>query len=464
LNVKYNNSLIIFEKTKKIAMAEIIRMPRLSDTMEEGNIVKWLKKEGDTVAPGDILAEVETDKATMDLESFHNGILLHIGINEGPVAVDGIIAIIGEKGEDVEKLLAEANKESEATPAEEEGKEIDEEETKEEVKEQTKKEAKKDASSSKETGPVKPDTNKAPAASTAEGGRIKASPLAKKMATDKGIDLGSVIGTGEEGRIVKKDIENYVPLTTSGNKAPAAANSDERTSNKTTESPTIAYGDHPVSQMRKTIAKRLGESKFTAPHFYLTIVVDMKEAMRARKAINEEEGVKVSYNDLIVKASAYSLKKHRKVNASWLEDKITVHQRINIGVAVAVDEGLVVPVLHDTDGMSLMQINNQVKSLAGKARSKKIQPKEMQGNTFTISNLGMFGIDEFTAIINPPDACILAVGGIQELPVVKDGEIKIGHQMKVTLSCDHRIVDGATGAKFLQTLKFVLENPVRLLV
>ena len=416
-------------------MAEIIRMPRLSDTMEEGNIVSWLKKEGDPVKPGDVLAEVETDKATMDLESFHTGTLIHIGVKEGPVPVDGIIAIIGSKDDDVEALLKEAEANNPAPKKEEPAPAAAPE-------------------SARPAATATPITKPTPAPVAAPApvytGDAKASPLAKKMAKERGIDINYVTGSGENGRIVKKDIENYNGSGGAPGLAPMAL------------MPGVNYGDNPVSQMRKVIAKRLGESKFTAPHFYLTAEINMDTSIAARKAINEEEGVKVSFNDLVVKASAYALRKNPNINASWYGDKITIHQDINIGVAVAVDDGLVVPVLKNVDSMSLPMINSQVKSLAGKARNKKIQPAEMQGNTFTISNLGMFDIDEFTAIINPPDACILAVGSIVKKPIVKDDQLAIGNMMKVTLSCDHRIVDGVTGAKFLQTLKFVLENPIRM--
>lgn len=412
-------------------------MPRLSDTMEEGNIVSWLVAEGDQVKPGDVLAEVETDKATMDLESFHSGVLLYIGIKEGPVPVDGIIAIIGNKGDDVEALL----KEAEASNPK-----------KEEAPEAPKEEKKVVAA----PAPVQPSTPPAPApAYAATDGDLKASPLAKKMASDKGLNLAHIKGSGEGGRIIKRDIENY-----SGNGAEAHGSAGVAIPLMAN----VQYGDIPVSQMRKTIARRLGESKFSAPHFYLTSEINMDNAISARKAINSEEGVKVSFNDLIVKASAVALRKHPMVNASWHGDKMTVHKDINIGVAVAVDDGLVVPVLRYVDAMSLNDINAHVRALAKKAREKKIQPAEMQGNTFTISNLGMFDIDEFTAIINPPDACILAVGSIVKKAIVKDDQLAIGNMMKVTLSCDHRIVDGVTGAKFLQTLKFLLENPIRIYV
>ncbi len=415
-------------------MAEIIRMPRLSDTMEEGNIVSWLVKEGDEVKPGDVLAEVETDKATMDLESFHKGTLIYIGVKEGPVLVDGIIAIIGNKDDDVEALLKQAEADKPAP---------------------VKEEAASPATESAQA-PVAPVSVPTPAPMVSATpapvytGEAKASPLAKKMAKERGIDLNFVSGTGEHGRIVKRDIENYNGSGGAGGMKPMAL------------IPGVKYGDNPVSQMRKVIARRLGESKFSAPHFYLTSEINMDTAIAARKAINEEEGVKVSFNDLVVKASAWALRKNPNINASWFGDKITIHQDINIGVAVAVEDGLLVPVLRNVDSMSLPMINSQVKALAGKAREKKLQPAEMQGNTFTISNLGMFDIDEFTAIINPPDACILAVGSIVKKPIVKDDQIAVGSMMKVTLSCDHRVVDGVTGAKFLQSLKFVLENPIRM--
>ena len=420
-------------------MAEIIRMPRLSDTMEEGNIVGWLKQEGDDVKVGDILAEVETDKATMELESFFDGTLLYVGLKEGPVPVDGIIAIIGKKGEDVKALLAEAEKESPKV-----------EEAAPEVAQAT--EVKITATA---TAASPAPIAHAPVETVADTGMIKASPLAKKMAAEAGISLSGVTGTGEGGRIIKRDIENYKPGAAQSNGSASLA------------IPTLAdfeYGDHSISQMRKVIAKRLGESKYSAPHFYLTVELNMDAAIEARKAINALAPPKISFNDFVIKAAANALRKHPHINGSWLGDKMTFHKDINVGVAVAVDEGLVVPVIRNTDLKSLSMINEEVKSLAGKARDKKITPQEMQGNTFTISNLGMFGIEEFTAIINPPDACILAVGTIVQKPVVDNGEIKIGNRMKVTLSCDHRIVDGAKGAQFLQTFKQFMENPVRMLV
>jgi len=424
-------------------MAEIIRMPRLSDTMEEGNIVGWQKKVGDKVAPGDVLAEVETDKATMELESFNDGVLLHIGVPEGPIAVEGVIAIIGNEGEDISALLKEIEAEvaasKEAAPEEE-----------------------KTAAVAAPSPPVvtaaKPSPAPQPVAPvvTHSDSRIFASPLAKKISKEAGLDINRIAGSGENGRIIKRDVEAAMANGTATGMAYvpgalAAASYD----------PSV-YGDKPVSQMRKVIAKRLGESKFSAPHFYLTMEMNMDKMISAREAINEESPIRISYNDLIVKASAVSLRKHPEINASWFGDKITYHEDINIGVAVAIDEGLMVPVIRNADRKTLVAIKSEIKDLAGKAKSRKISVEEMSGNTFTISNLGMFDIDEFTAIINPPDACILAVGSIVEKPIVKDGAIVVGNMMKVTLSCDHRIVDGAKGAAFLQTLKSHIENPVKL--
>lgn len=422
-------------------MAEIIRMPRLSDTMEEGNIVSWLVKEGDKVSPGDVLAEVETDKATMELESFNEGVLLYIGVKEGPVPVDGVIAVIGKAGEDYKSLLKDA--EASNTPAKEEKEE--KEEPKKEVKEEPKKEA-APRSAASAPAPAKQEFSHT-------NDRILASPLARSLASEKGYDLATISGSGDGGRIIKRDVENYQPTTktSTGKQAPRALQKD------------VSYGDAPVSQMRKVIAKRLSESKFGAPHFYLTVEIDMGNAMAARKQVNEHPDIKISFNDIIMKACAVSLRKHPAINSSWHGDKITYHEEINIGVAVAVPDGLMVPVVNDTDLKSLSQINAEVKDLAGKARNKKLQPDQMQGNTFTISNLGMFDIEEFTAIINPPDACILAVGSIIQKPIVKNGEIVVGNMMKVTLSCDHRVVDGASGAAFLQTLKSMLQSPLMML-
>jgi pyruvate dehydrogenase E2 component (dihydrolipoamide acetyltransferase) len=430
-------------------MAEIIRMPRLSDTMEEGNIVSWLKKEGDSVAPGDVLAEVETDKATMELESYFSGTLIYIGIKSGPVPVDGIIAIIGDKSEDVNKILASAGVAGESKSNAESKTEVSEKP--EEVKVSSSAPAKV---AEQAAGP--PVGEKA---MESEESKIKASPLAKSIALEAGVNIAEVEGSGDHGRITKKDIESYLKNPPTFNKPGITASIP---SNPQTSGP--GYGDMPVTQMRKVIAKRLSESLFTAPHFYLTIEIDMDNAISARQSINADGSSKISFNDFVVKACALALRKHPMINSSWLGDKITIHQNINIGVAVAVSDGLLVPVIHHADQKSLSVINAEVKNLAGKAKEKKLQPTEMQGNTFTISNLGMFDIDEFTAIINPPDACILAVGSIAQKPVVKNGQIVAGNIMKVTLSCDHRVVDGATGAQFLQTLKGLLENPVRMLV
>ena len=417
---------------------EIVKMPRLSDTMEEGTVASWLKQEGDKVAEGDILAEIETDKATMEFESFYEGTLLKIGIPEGETApVDSLLAIIGPEGTDVSNVTGDSAGKKAAPKKEEKS------EAKEEKKEET-------ATGSSD--------------SSSEGGRIFASPLAKKMAEDKGIDLSKVEGSGENGRIDKKDIESYKPSA-----APAAK---EETTKKEAETsvaaPYVPAGEESFeeiknSQMRKTIAKRLGESKFNAPHYYLTIEVDMENAMASRKQINAMPDVKVSFNDMVIKASAMALRKHPQVNSQWTGDAMKIAKHIHMGVAVAVEEGLVVPVLKFADQMSMTQIGGNVKDLAGKARNKKLQPKEMEGSTFTVSNLGMFGITEFTSIINQPNSAILSVGTIVEKPVVKNGEIVVGHTMKLTLACDHRTVDGATGAAFLQDLKTYIENPVTML-
>ncbi len=418
-------------------MAEIIRMPRLSDTMEEGNIIEWLKKVGDNVVPGDILAEVETDKATMELESFEKGTLLYIGVESGPVPVDDVIAIIGDKSENVEDLLSDLKKTETSAPSSESenSPKIEEKPVIEEVKKVEK----------IVEAPIV-QTN------TSSNDRLKASPLAKKMAQDANIDITLVAGTGEGGRIVKRDIENYTPSTAPSNSAPVIG-----------ETIDFEYGDVALSSMRKTIARRLSESKFGAPHFYLTMEINMDAAMAARKQLNDGEDLRISYNDMIVKACASALRKNPTVNASWMDDKIRYHQDINIGVAVAVPDGLMVPVVKNADQKSLNVIYRDIRELAGKAKNKKIAMNEMQGNTFTISNLGMFDITEFTAIINPPDACIMAVGSIIEKPIVKDGQVVVGNTMKVTLSCDHRAIDGATGAMFLQSVKSYLESPMKLL-
>lgn len=423
-------------------MAEVIRMPKMSDTMTEGVIVSWLKKVGDDVKPGDILAEVETDKATMELENYVKGTLLHIGIEAGgSVPVDAVIAVVGKQGEDISALISGES----AAPAKEESKE----------KEEAPEEDKEAAQPKNEKEQSKPETEKKPAAKatdTTSDSRLKASPLAKKIADEKGIDISQVSGSGDNGRIVKRDVESYTPATGKKDSRGAGVAGTE------------SFEDVPLSQMRKAIARRLSESKNTAPHFYLTMSINMDKAIEARKAMLDFSEVKISVNDLIIKAVAAALRKHPAVNSSWLGDKIRYNHHINIGVAVAIEDGLIVPVVKFADNKSISQISAEVKDLASRAKSKKLQPEEFEGNTFTISNLGMFGIEEFTAIINPPDACILAIGAAQETAVIKNGQVAAAHIMKVTLSCDHRAVDGAVGAAFLQTLKELLENPVKILV
>jgi pyruvate dehydrogenase E2 component (dihydrolipoamide acetyltransferase) len=419
---------------------EIVTMPRLSDTMEEGTVASWLKKVGDTVEEGDILAEIETDKATMEFESFYSGTLLYIGIQEGESApVDEVLAIIGPEGTDVSAVLSAGTSKAPAP----------------------KKETKEEEAPEKE--PDKQAAAPTPGSTNADGGRIFVSPLARKMAEEKGIDLRDVKGSGDNGRIIKRDIESYTPSA-----KPAAAETRAAEPAGSPAMPFVPAGEEHTeevknSQMRKVIAKRLGESKFTAPHYYLTIEVDMEQAMASRARINELPDIKVSFNDMVVKACAMALKKHPQVNTSWNNETTRYNSHVHIGVAVAVDEGLVVPVLKFTDQMSLTQIGTAVKDLAGRARNKKIAPDEMEGSTFTVSNLGMFGIQEFTSIINQPNSAILSVGAIVEKPVVKDGQIQVGHTMKITLACDHRTVDGATGAQFLQTLRAYLEHPVTML-
>ena len=429
-------------------MAEIINMPKLSDTMTEGVVAEWHKKVGDTVKSGELLAEIETDKATLEFESFFDGVLLHIGIEKGkPAPVNSLLAIIGEKGEDISALIAGGGQ-SEA-PAEKKEEKSEEKKADEPKKEEEEaKLPKTEASSGKDEKPKE----KAPVINNS-GGRIFASPLAKKLAEEKGVDLSFITGTGEGGRITKRDVDHYVPYD-----APA------RPAGSSGSSLTESFVDEPVSQMRKTIARRLGESLFTAPHFYLTISLDMDNAIAARKAMNSNEGVKVSFNDMVIKAVAMALRKHPAINSSWLGDVIRKNNHVHIGVAVAVEDGLLVPVIRFADSKGLTQIGEEVKVLATKAKEKKLQPTEWEGNTFTISNLGMFGIEQFTAIINSPDSCIMAVGGISQEPVVKNGQVVPGNIMKVTLSCDHRTVDGATGAAFLQTFKQYMENPVMMLV
>lgn len=430
-------------KSEVVAMpagAIVINMPRLSDTMEEGTVASWLKNVGDKVEEGDILAEIETDKATMEFESFNEGVLLHIGVQEGEAApVDTLLAIIGKEGTDVANVLAALNSGNTTSSVKTEEKTATKEEApKEEVK-----------------SPVAETV-----ATTTSGGRIFASPLAKKIAKDKGIKLTAIKGSGENGRIVKKDVENYTPAAV---KVEAPTNSKSVTATNFAIAGEENTSEVKNSQMRKAIAKALGNSKFSAPHFYLNIEVDMDNAMAARKTINAVPDTKVSFNDMVVKACAMALKKHPNVNTSWTDNTTLFHSHINIGVAVAVDEGLVVPVVKHTDALSLTKIGASVRDLAGKARKKKISPAEMQGSTFTVSNLGMFGIESFTSIINQPNSAILSVGAIVQKPVVKDGQIVVGNTMKLTLACDHRTVDGAVGAQFLQTLKTFVENPVTML-
>ncbi len=419
--------------------AEIVLMPKMSDTMAEGVIAAWHKKVGDAVKSGELLAEIETDKATMEYESYNTGTLLYIGAKEKePVAVNGVLAIIGEANADWQTLLK--------------------------------------AHQAKGTGAkngvaVAATTTTSPTPATAvestteshSNGRVKASPLAKKVAKDLGYDISKVAGSGEQGRITKKDIENFKPSV-----APASTSADKGKASAPIVLPSVvgveSFEDVPVSQMRKTIARRLSESKFTAPHFYLTMEINMDKAVEARKSINEIAPVKISFNDMVIKAVAAALRQHPDVNVSWLGDKMRKNHHIHIGVAVAVQDGLLVPVIRFADNKSLSHIAVEVKDLAKKAHDKKLQPSDWEGSTFTISNLGMFGIDEFTAIINPPDACILAIGGIKETAVVKNGQLVPGNVMKVTMSCDHRAVDGAVGSAFLKTLKGLLEDPVRILI
>lgn len=419
-------------------------MPKMSDTMTEGVVAKWHKKVGDPVKPGDVVAEIETDKATMEFESYQEGTLLYIGIEEGKGApVDAVLAVLGKPGEDFSELLKSSAAPTPAPPAAAPAPE---------VKPVT-------PAAPAAAAPATPVKQAAPAAapvvatpSMETDSRTKASPLARKLAAEKGIDLRQVMGSGDHGRIVKRDIDWFKP-------GQFVAGFSSVSTGLTQEQ----FEEFPVSQMRKTIARRLSESLFTAPHFYLTVSIDMEPVMSARESINAVTGAKVSFNDFVIKAAAHALRQHPKVNSSWLGDKIRVNHHVHMGVAVAVEEGLLVPVVRFADTKTLRQINGEVKAYATKAKEKKLQPSDWEGNTFTISNLGMFGIEEFTAIINPPDACILAVGGILEKPVVRNGQVVPGHEMKVTLSCDHRVVDGATGAEFLRTFKGLLENPVVLL-
>jgi len=423
------------------AMEEVVLMPRLSDTMTEGVIAGWHKQIGDSVKKGEVLADIETDKATMELESYKDGVLLYQGAKAGEkILVNDLLCIIGQQGLDIAPIVAAlkggaASASAPAAPT-----------------------TVTPTTSTTQSIPTPSATVVAPvSAQVVNEGRIFASPLAKKIAKEKGIDLKFVKGTGEHGRITRTDLENYTP----GNTSSVARVAAPRNSNFVGQ---VSFVDTPVSQMRKTIARRLSESLFTAPHFYLTMKINMDATIAARTVVNETAPVKISFNDFIVKAVALSLKQHPKVNSSWLGDIIRENHHVNIGIAVAVDEGLLVPVLRFADGLSLDEISASVKDFAKKAKDKKLQPSDWEGSTFTISNLGMFGIDQFTAIINPPDACILAVGGIAQEPVVKNGQIIPGNVMNVTLSCDHRVVDGATGSAFLQTLKSYLEEPLRMFV
>lgn len=412
-------------------MAEIIEMPKMSDTMAEGLVVAWHKNVGDKVSAGELLAEVETDKATMELESYFDGVLLYRAVEAGmAVTVGDLLAVIGAAGEDVDAILA--SRKGGVTPGS----------------------APAAAEPVSEVAVLSALTATPGATENEKTDRIKASPLAKAMAKETGVELAAIAGTGDGGRIVKRDVEAALnkPAAASAMTPPAVT-------------PPGAFVDIPATQMRKTIARRLGESKFSAPHFYLTVAVEMDEAAAFREAVNADADVKISFNDLIVKAAAVALRKHPQVNASWMGDFIRQYAYINIGVAVAMDEGLIVPVIRDADRKGLSEISRETRVLAERARNKELQPHEFQGNTFTISNLGMFGIEEFTAIINPPDACILAVGGIVKEAVVEvDDSIRVAKRMRLTLSCDHRAVDGATGAKFLQTLKACLEKPMRMLL
>jgi len=422
------------------AMEEVVLMPRLSDTMTEGVIAGWQKNVGDTVKKGDVLADIETDKATMELESYKDGILLYQGAKAGEkILVNDLLCVIGAAGTNIDAIVAAVKSGATATTAT------------------------APAASPASASAVAAPTPAAPAIQAiVNEGRIFASPLARKMAEERGIDLKYVKGTGDNGRITKFDIDGYTPTNTTAS-ATQAVSASAPAFVQTAPTGVVSFEDQPVSQMRKTIARRLSESLFTAPHFYITMSIDMDAAVAARAKINEVAPVKISFNDMVVKATALSLKQHPKINSSWLGDSIRTNHHVNIGIAVAVDEGLLVPVVRFADTKTLSEIGVAVKGFAQKAKDKKLQPSDWEGSTFTISNLGMFGVDEFTAIINPPDACILAVGGITQVPVVKNGQVLPGNVMKVTLSCDHRVVDGAAGAAFLQTLKSLLEEPLRML-
>ena len=422
-------------------MDEVVLMPRLSDTMEEGVIAAWHKNVGDTVKKGEVLAEIETDKATMELESYKNGTLLHIGAQKGEkIPVNGLLCIIGEKGKvDIDAIVAATKTGVSPQPV---------------------------AQSSKApSGPVTASASQIVTSASTENGRVKASPLAKKLAAEKGIDIKAISGSGDGGRIIKADIDNYkTPATESVQSAATATASATLPLAAFTGSTEEGYTDIPNSQIRNVIAKRLGESKFSAPHFYLTMEINMDNAMAARTQLNEISPAKISFNDMVVKAVALALRQHPAINASWMGDKIRRNHHIHIGIAVAIEDGLIVPVVRFADQKTLPQIASESKELAGKAKNKKLQPNEFSGNTFTISNLGMMDIEEFTAIINPPDSCIMAVGRIKEIVVRKGEGFGVSNVMKVTLSCDHRSVDGASGAAFLQTFKKYLENPITMLL
>jgi pyruvate dehydrogenase E2 component (dihydrolipoamide acetyltransferase) len=422
-------------------MAEVINMPRLSDTMEEGTLAKWFKKVGDTVKEGEILAEIETDKATMEFESFHDGILLHIGIDEGSTApVDSIIAIIGSKGEDISSLLKNAD-----IKVKEEPKPEVKEEPKPEVKEEPKPEVKEEPKPEVKEEPKPVSNNNKPS------DRILISPLAKSLAKEKGIDISSVKGTGDNGRIIKRDIDSFKPSNYSqfSQPSPQLTESSYETQNST---------------MRKTIAKRLADSKFSAPHYYLNIELEMDNMISFRKQFIQTQNIKISFNDIIAKAVSLSLAKHPKVNSRWYDDKIIFNEHVHLGVAVAVDDGLIVPIVKFANSKDLPQINSEIKDFAERAKNKKLTPAEIEGSTFTISNLGMFGIESFTSIINQPNSAILSIGAIVQKPIIKNNEVVVGNTMKLTLACDHRTVDGATGSLFLKTLKEYVENPVSILI
>ena len=468
-------------------MATVIEMPKLSDTMEEGTIAKWNIKEGDTVESGDIVAEVETDKATMDLEAFDGGTVLKILVEEGDAAPLGAkLVILGEEGEDISDLVGdegsadddtddsdEAESDDTGDSGKEESDEKGESKEKKESKDKKEKEDDKDQKDKKEKkdkdidplfGDLKEGKKGGNGKQEAGDGRVKASPLARKMAEERGIDVGRVKGSGPQGRVVKADVENF--KEEDARKAPAAQKEKEKEAPKPSISGTSIREDKEikVSQMRKTIGKRLAESKFTSPHFYETVDIDMKRAIEVREAINEISDVKISYNDLVVKACAVGLRRHPWVNSSWMGDVIRMHGDVNIAVAVAVEEGLLTPVIRHADQKGLRDISIETKDFANRAREKKLQPEDWEGSTFTVSNLGMFGIEEFTAIINPPNAAILAIGAIRDVPVVENGLVVPGKRMKVTMSSDHRVVDGAKAAEFLNTVRSLLENPASMLL